>query len=301
MDPLEQARGERGYVFPAFTALPIWSPQNEGEPTWTEFDIAAFKEALKTLNQFRQKTEERRILRTRRINLREWIENADKTALKNSVDRSQNKEVVESEEGETEPTFHGDKRIEVISELVAQFHKNQEEVLPPLDRGESGSDYDRKTLGYRILFGTLRGFFDLRDEWNRIYKNAKGEPSVEDSEEAVREKQRADRYGIGSAPLFFRLCEKQNWDLWRELIPASLRRSTINLRQSKSSAWLAFSASSCAAKSTGSAATGAGASAAASPTSPTTPASPSSAATGASSSAPPKILSFKSEKNPILQ
>ena len=58
-DPILLARGERGYVFPAFTALPAWNPVSPGKPTWKEFDIAAFKEALKALNQFNQKTEER--------------------------------------------------------------------------------------------------------------------------------------------------------------------------------------------------------------------------------------------------
>jgi hypothetical protein len=59
IDPLEISRGKRGYVFPAFTALPQWSPLSSGEPVWKEFDIAAFKEALKSLNQFNQKTIER--------------------------------------------------------------------------------------------------------------------------------------------------------------------------------------------------------------------------------------------------
>lgn len=58
-DPIKLARGQRGFVFKAFTSLSHWNPTSAGQPTWKEFDIAAFKEALKSLNQFSQKTEER--------------------------------------------------------------------------------------------------------------------------------------------------------------------------------------------------------------------------------------------------
>ena len=58
-DPIKLARGNRGFVFRAFTALPAWNPKSPGEPVWKEVDIAAFKEALKSLNQFNQKTQER--------------------------------------------------------------------------------------------------------------------------------------------------------------------------------------------------------------------------------------------------
>jgi len=44
-DPIERARGRRGYVFRAFTSLPCWNPADAPEPQWKEFDIVAFKEA----------------------------------------------------------------------------------------------------------------------------------------------------------------------------------------------------------------------------------------------------------------
>ncbi|MDF1659643.1 MAG: type V CRISPR-associated protein Cas12b [Verrucomicrobiales bacterium] len=227
VDPLETARGERGYVFCSFTALPIWKPDQEGAPTWTEFDIAAFKEALKTLNQFRQKTEERTKLRGRSENLKRWIEEADEDALRNSVDRDSGKEAADSEEGESHFTFCGDKRIDLIRNLTAEMHTRQEEVLPPLDKMICNDD-SPKTGGYRILFGTLRGVFDLREEWQRIFRESNGAPEEEKLREAVRDKQRSDRYGIGSAPLFFRLCEKEYWDLWRELSPDEESQRSIN-------------------------------------------------------------------------
>jgi hypothetical protein len=58
-DPIKLARGKRGYLFRAFTSLPAWNPTNSSEPQWKEFDIAAFKEALKALDQVRDRGEDR--------------------------------------------------------------------------------------------------------------------------------------------------------------------------------------------------------------------------------------------------
>ena len=56
-DPIKLARGERGFIFPYFSRIltgNIWRK---------EFDICAFTEALKTINQFQQKCEEREQMR----------------------------------------------------------------------------------------------------------------------------------------------------------------------------------------------------------------------------------------------
>ena len=58
-DPIELARGARGYVFRAFTSLPCWGSDKPNLLAWKEFDIAAFKEALKALHQIESKGEER--------------------------------------------------------------------------------------------------------------------------------------------------------------------------------------------------------------------------------------------------
>jgi len=57
-DPIKLARGTRGWIFPGFTALPLW--HGDGRKLhWKMFDIAAFKEALKVYNQFQQNVEKR--------------------------------------------------------------------------------------------------------------------------------------------------------------------------------------------------------------------------------------------------
>lgn len=67
-DPIKLARGQRGYIFRAFTALPLFEASGPEDVKWSEFDIAAFKEALKTVNQFRLKTEERQERRQKFLN-----------------------------------------------------------------------------------------------------------------------------------------------------------------------------------------------------------------------------------------
>src|SRR5262249_28060034 len=77
-DPIKLVRGRAGIVFRAFTALPLWNAEDELDEihrrscykdelaekgtyrfAWKEFDIAAFKEALKVYNQFQQNIEKR--------------------------------------------------------------------------------------------------------------------------------------------------------------------------------------------------------------------------------------------------
>src|SRR5690606_29850472 len=58
-DPVQVARGARGFVFPAFTSLPCWHGSDGAHPTWKDFDIAAFKYALTAVNQVEEKTKER--------------------------------------------------------------------------------------------------------------------------------------------------------------------------------------------------------------------------------------------------
>ncbi len=59
-DAVEIARGKRGYLFRAFTSLPLWNAADSPEPQWRDFDIAAFKYALTALNQIEERGEERK-------------------------------------------------------------------------------------------------------------------------------------------------------------------------------------------------------------------------------------------------
>ncbi|MDR1498317.1 MAG: hypothetical protein LBS59_07930, partial [Puniceicoccales bacterium] len=56
---IRKARGNHGYIFRAFTSLGIWAGAQGAKPTWGDFDVAAFKEALKVWSQFKQNVEKR--------------------------------------------------------------------------------------------------------------------------------------------------------------------------------------------------------------------------------------------------
>jgi len=194
-DPIKLARGDRGYVFPAFTALPAWQPQSPGQPTWKEFDIAAFKEALKSLNQFHQKT----------------IERADKLAALNSrflysteldAPWQAAKSSAEGEEEDSHPfKLAGDDRFSLAQSLEKQLTKE-------LNEG-----------AWRITHSSLRGFRDLAEKWNQLHRQRSGKVTSEELSNIVKDYQRDDKNqrSIGSLPLFLTLCEPTYWSLWLEV------------------------------------------------------------------------------------
>lgn len=185
-DPIKLARGARGYVFPAFTALPAWNPRSPGEPAWKEFDIAAFKESLKSLNQFNQKTIER--------------EGKLQCALQTfAYVMGTCDDLPKSDEGDEEakapPRPGKDSRWPLIECLEKEL-------------GENLSEGD-----WRISRGALRGLRDIAELWNKKPIDA----SVDDLKQIVREYQADDKRKreIGSVQLFLLLCEERYRSLWR--------------------------------------------------------------------------------------
>jgi hypothetical protein len=184
-DPIKLARGMRGYVFPAFTALCQWSPLSPGEPVWKEFDIAAFKEALKSLNQFNQKTIERD----------EKLQAAKQT-LHYMLGKSDTLPKFSDGEGETKaPSRPGkDARWPKIAELERELGENLNEGTWQLSRG------------------SLRGLRDVMELWQK-----KPNASPADLQGEVKRFQADDKHKreIGSVQLFLLLCEERYQDLWR--------------------------------------------------------------------------------------
>lgn len=184
-DPIKLARGKRGYVFRAFTALKKWKAESDGEPVWKEFDIAAFKEALKSLNQFNQKTEEREVARQRLQARFDYMtgESSSWEAPKTSGEEEPEKQP---------PRLADDARYEKLVEL-------QEEL---------GADLEGD---YGITRSALRGLRDIRAGWEQLPAAA----GLEDFQNVVKDVQREHRDDIGSVPLFLALCE-ENWrEVWQ--------------------------------------------------------------------------------------
>lgn len=183
-DPIKLARGTRGYVFSAFTALPQWSPLSAGEPVWKEFDIAAFKEALKSLNQFNQKTIERdEKLQTAKQTLDYMLGKSD--TLPKSSDG----------DGEAKaPSRPGkDSRWPKVAELEKELGENLNEGSWQLSRS------------------SMRGLRDIVELWNK-----KPNAATEALQKVVKDYQADDKHKreIGSVQLFLLLCEDRYRELW---------------------------------------------------------------------------------------
>lgn len=220
-DPIKLARGQRGYVFPAFTALPQWKPDSPGIPVWSELDICAFKEALKTITQFKLKTDERDARRTqaeaefrfmtgKNMKPKLWKE------IKKEAKISENKE--NSDAAKTPPILADDPRylrliavLKEIQNLIDEDSLNPHALLGP-------------------TFSSLRCWRDLRKEWLKLSKAAKGQPQEIDLLQAIAEQQKEHRFDFGYAALYQALAEPKNHLIWQE-------PSAAEQRQHKEKGW----------------------------------------------------------------
>jgi len=198
-DPIKLARGDRGYVFPAFTSFPIWGAANHGDISWIEFDIAAFKEALKTVNQFRLKTDDR--LKQRRKY------EAAIAYMEGEVKKWEDPEVMENDEPPGQ--LKGDPRREIVRQLLKD-RWIENEMTEGIEYAESP-----RAIGRRAL----RGWDDLIEKWNKKIK-----PGEIFSEEAYQELnsilvkfQTDHRDDMGDVNLYETLIKNKNyWCLWRK-------------------------------------------------------------------------------------
>jgi len=185
-DPIELARGERKYVFRSFSNLFCGASPNEG-PIWTEFDIAAFKEALKTLNQIEQKTTERL---------------ADLAEFKSKIQFYLEKTGT-AEDTEEPVTFHKDEqRLTLVAQLKEQLAKTL--------------DDDFKSNGYRLRWATIKGWSSIRERFQKaVLKN----PAIttENLIEKVVTAFQATTKNVGSVTLFRILAEPEFRAIWEEV------------------------------------------------------------------------------------
>lgn len=209
-DPVKLARGKRGYVFPAFTALPRWNPSSPGEPAWKEFDIAAFKEALKGLNQFNQKTQERA---EKNHNLR-----GELAILLGSPLSDWKPAKTESGEDVKRPVPLDMKLFERARELETALTGMLDDVVLGEETSETFGEvpYKWREGEWQISVSSLRGLGEIIEEWQKVFKKAEGEPAEADLVNLVKTYQADEKNQrkIGSVPLFLTLSEKRFWPLW---------------------------------------------------------------------------------------
>jgi len=213
-DPIKLARGERGWVFPAFTTLKGWKPQRDGEPVWKEFDIAAFKEALKGFSQFSQKTDDRQ-------DEGDYLRGKLAILLGSKVDGWKPRKSESGEETENIESLDGDLLL-----LAQQLEEQLTEELPDtvVDR-ENAKTLEFGEAIYKVVPGawqisgaSLRGFRDIAAKWNQLM-NRKSKPSEKDLQDEVKayQKDEKNKKSVGSVPLLLILCEEKYHPLWRDV------------------------------------------------------------------------------------
>lgn len=203
VDPIKKARGERGYVFPAFSALPPWSkPQNKNEASLLkQFDIAAFKYALTTLHQIETKTKERADNKAKI--------DARLLAMRDAGARASWKIDAESGQDDRPPLLAGDERIARL-----------EEVLKFLPVEQELRDVEGQKPEYGLSPRTMRGFRDLRVQWNKLDEiRGAATPSSELRDRVLiphlNKFQKENAETVGSVALFRALAGPANWIVWK--------------------------------------------------------------------------------------
>ena len=222
-DPIKLARGSRGCVFTGFTALPLWR-SFDGRLSWKEFDIAAFKEALKVYNQFQQNV----VKREDKLNglalmllvtdgeraLEAYPEESDahlRCRLQNLWNVAQGKpqaSKVENGEDESIFRFSGDARIDRLRRIIND------------DLAEEYRLTDGQKTAYGLRRRTMKGWGEVRRKWQSIVK--KGEAFSEAKKNQLKASLDELRGGdkreqIGSYRLFEALIvDEDAWAIWRE-------------------------------------------------------------------------------------
>lgn len=196
-DPLILARGRRGYVYRGFTALPAWEANNDlmYEKEW---DILAFKEALKALHGFSLKMEERQ----KELSVLEK-EIAYMETGKGKLERTK-----EDEDEVSLPVLGGDRRYERLVELVEKLKQDEE---------------DRD---YCISPRAIKGWEDMVESWKKLIWAGKGDAA---SLQAAVRGQQGKGGDFGSQALFEALCEERYRPIWQEEPPQDGRPRSRNI------------------------------------------------------------------------
>jgi hypothetical protein len=222
-DPIKLARGKRGYVFPGFTALPLWRGE-AGKLAWKEFDIAAFKEALKVYNQFQQNVEKREdklnglaaklLIMDGERAMEAYADEAGKDLLtrlqKLWLDSKGKPKPPTNESGEEQmlSRFVGDVRIDRLRQIVND------------DLAEEYRLTDGRRTAYGLRRRTMKGWGEVKRKWQQLVKkgDAYSEAKRAQLKTALDEMRGGEkREQIGSHRLFEALIvDEAAWSIWRE-------------------------------------------------------------------------------------
>jgi hypothetical protein len=196
-DPIYLARGKRGYIFKSFTSLLNWEESKQVKSFRKEFDVLAFKEALKAFNQMKKKTDERRDeQKKKRAQIAAMRDPEGHKSWKGDGER----------ELDRPSLLAGDTRVAALEKLLASedFRRKYE-----MTAGE--------TVEYGLRERTIRSFRDLREQWRKEAQDAVFSPELQGRlRDKLREFQKENPRIVGSVELFEALLEKDLWTVWRD-------------------------------------------------------------------------------------
>ncbi len=192
-DPIILCRGERGYVYLGYSALPCWETGGDANMYSKEWDVAAFKEALKAVHGFELKMKERRDERAQLESKINFMESG-KGNMQSSVEGD------DDEESSRLPIFAGDERFTLLNQLSAQLC--------------SGLDKDTEAEEYSISRRAIKGIGVVMEKWKNLI--AEGLNNQESLVAATREAQAELQDKFGSAPLFEALAHPDYHAIWAE-------------------------------------------------------------------------------------
>lgn len=179
-DVLMETRGRRGFVYPGYSALPLWEDTKPIADVMCDkkWDILAFKEALKCIHGFELKMTER-------------VE--EKEVIQKRIDYMEGKSTqkpkkVGDEDDETLFVLKGDARYDLLMKLLDEI------------KADVGMDEDGE---YSLFVRALRGWDGLREKWIDNPRNAEGECAKQEKGGK-----------LGSAVLFKRLCTDKYRFIW---------------------------------------------------------------------------------------
>lgn len=217
-DPIELSRGDRGYVFKQFTALPGW------KQVWKEFDFESIAEALKTLNQFRGKESERQAELDSVKACLDWM---SRGILKDGkpVRAYETDGVVNCEEDDASssflPTFKDDIRWERLQCILREHLAVKNDFT------------NDELMDYGLSERTIRGSKELFRRWNEVIEGAN---SAEDRISCVQKLRKIlvdfqtdNPKTIGSAPLFNELLKPENFCIWESRFTINGKYSSKNI------------------------------------------------------------------------
>ena len=184
-DPIILTRGKRGYVYKGFSALPCWEAESDCmyEKEW---DILAFKEALKAIHGFDLKQKEREKKR------REIEQNI------RYVTEGVGKPISTNEENDIPlPVLKGDPRYAAVVALIKELSRTEEEL-------------------YTITSRTLGAFEEVTKAWKDCIRQ--GQDSTESLQQCVKSVQ-ANSKRFGAQVLYDALCKPEYRCIWEAPAP----------------------------------------------------------------------------------